>query len=76
MSGTRKFNEYQNALGGAFNKMPKSVLAACAVSGLTSGGSYLEQAQERVIKEWYALYRAGVVPQKPTLPEPGDEYAQ
>lgn len=66
-------NEYADELGGAFyEQTPKAVFAAVAVSVLTIGGDYLDDAKNRVLKEWWVLYRAGIVPQKPHLSEPPD----
>ena len=58
-------NEYQQALGGLFDDTPKAVLAAIAVSALTSGGDRLDAARVRLAREWRALHAAGIVPQKP-----------
>lgn len=62
-------NEYCRQLT-HFDKVPKTVLAAIAVSALTCGGDQIDKADERVMGEWWALYRAGIVPQKPFGPEP------
>ena len=43
-------NEYADLLP-YLNTIPKSVLAAIAVSALTCGGDYLDQAAERVASE-------------------------
>lgn len=68
-------NEYAGELGKLYAQTPKAVFAAIAVSALTTGGDWLDEAQPRILKEWYALYRAGIVPQKPPAPEPPDKYA-
>lgn len=52
-------NAYEDSLGDL--KIPKSVLAAIAVSALTNGGDELEHAKERVLEEWGALYINDVV---------------
>lgn len=62
-----KLNDYVTAMGGdLFNETPKSVLAALAVSALTSGGDQLASAAERVAREWEVLHLNGIVPQKPS----------
>ena len=67
------WNEYAGALGPLLDATPKNVLAAIAVSSLTCGGDYLEEAQERLLTEWWALYRAGIVPQRPPKPAPSKD---
>ncbi len=61
-------NEYQEVLGKVFDKAPKAVIAAIAVSALTTGGDFLSEASARFIEEWWALYEAHVVPQRPPFP--------
>ena len=61
-------NEYQETLGKVFDKCPKAVIAAVAVSVLTTGGDFIEEAQRRFIAEWWALYEAHIVPQRPPFP--------
>ncbi len=70
-------NEYVAALGDSlFEKTPKTVFAALAVSlamlrGDDDGNEFdPEAAAPFLLREWWALYRAGIIPQKPTLPEP------
>lgn len=58
-------NEYAAQLEALLDECPKAVLAAIAVSALTSGGDHLEKAKLVVAEEWRALYRAGIVPQRP-----------
>ena len=59
-------NGYMDALGhDLFDKTPKSVFAAVAVSMLTTGGDYLEQAREAFLHEWEILHLNGIVQQKP-----------
>lgn len=57
-------NEYSAVLGSALDDIPKTVLAAIAVSALTSGGDCLENALSLVIGEWDILFANGIVPQK------------
>ena len=65
-----KSNSYvwsmDNGTSGLFDKIPKSVFAAMAVSALTCGGDYLEKASFVICKEWCALYDNGIITQKPT----------
>lgn len=75
MNLKNKSNEYQQALGDIFDKAPKAVLAAIATSALTCGGGELDQARDRALREWWVLYEQGIVPQKPTLPKPADDFA-
>ena len=70
MNLKNKPNEYQAALGQTFESTPKAVLGAIVASLLSCGGERLEDAELALIKEWWILYRAGIVPQKPTRPEP------
>ena len=67
MSAVNKtFNQYAEMLSPAFyENCPKAVLAAIAVSALTCGGDWIEEAELRVAKEWEALYVSGIVPQRP-----------
>jgi hypothetical protein len=71
MSINKLHNEYAAEVGGdVFEKCPKAVFAAIAVSALTLGGDYLEETRQRVIAEWWALHDNGIVPQKPPFPRP------
>jgi hypothetical protein len=65
MRGFKIKNEYSEALGDLYEIVPKAVIAAVAVSSLTLGGDYIEEARTRFLTEWAALYTAGIVPQKP-----------
>jgi hypothetical protein len=58
-------NEYADALGKLFDKTPKAVLAAIAVSALTCGGDNLNDAKSLLAKEWEVLNLNGIIPQKP-----------
>ena len=60
-----------------YNAAPKAVLAAIAVSFAVhlDGEERLERAAGAVLAEWWALYRAGVVPQKPPLAAPDPDGA-
>lgn len=69
-AGVKLGNEYAAELGALYQAAPKAVLAAIAVSFATTGGDYIERAHAAVLREWWALYRAGIVPQKPSEAEP------
>jgi len=58
-------NEYAQQLGSRYERIPKAVLAAIAVSVLTGGGDYLEEAEPRLLNEWRVLFENGIVPQAP-----------
>lgn len=58
-------NPYQAELGDLFDEMPKSAIAAIAVSALTMGGNFLDEAAQRTAREWQVLYDAGIVAQRP-----------
>lgn len=58
-------NDYQRELGAMFDEMPKSVLAAIAVSAMTCGGDNLDEAKTLLANEWRILFDNGIVQQKP-----------
>ena len=59
-------NGYVDALNpGVYDRIPKSVMTAIAVSFATSGGERIEDATEEILHEWQVLYDNGIVPQKP-----------
>ncbi len=58
-------NEYAQQLGARYERIPKAVLAAIAVSVLTGGGDYLEEAESRLLTEWRVLFENGIVQQRP-----------
>jgi hypothetical protein len=65
-------NQYANLIDpDLFDRTPKAVFAAMAVSGLSGGGDYLEgmDVDQAVLEEWDALYRSGIVPQRPPKPK-------
>jgi hypothetical protein len=68
MALNKTSNEYAQSLGDVFDKTPKAVFAAIAASFATCGGDYLNEAQMRIINEWWTLYENGIVPQKPLFP--------
>ena len=62
-------NEYMDFLGDDFDRMPKAVLAAIAVSlasRLTSDNK--EEAANLIRREWWILYQNGIIKQKPRVP--------
>ena len=61
-------NEYASQLGSLYNEMPKAVLAALVVSWLSSGGDHMEGVAGAALYEWWTLYYAGIVPQRPPRP--------
>lgn len=66
----KQLNSYCFELGQDFyERTPKAIFAAIAVSALTCGGDWLEEGQEatrkRILDEWSALYTSGIVKQKP-----------
>lgn len=67
----KTYNEYAQSISlSLYERCPKAVFAAIAISSLTQGGGYIEEAERLVVAEWWALYHNGIVPQKPTMPEP------
>jgi hypothetical protein len=59
-------NEYSTQLeSGLYDRIPKAVLAAIAVSLTSVGGEELERAQKRIMWEWECLHMNGIVPQTP-----------
>lgn len=64
-NGHKIGNAYAAELGDLYNKAPKAVPAAIAVSFGTCGGDYLEEAQARLLEEWRVLHQAGIVTQSP-----------
>ncbi len=65
MRGFKIGNDYSQALSDVYNKAPKAVIAAVAVSMLTSGGDRLYEARELFLKEWETLHINGIIPQSP-----------
>lgn len=71
---TKLRNQYVGALTmpHLYEDCPKAVWAAIAVSALTTGGDYLDQASANVLREWWTLHDNGIVPQRPPFPRPDD----
>ncbi len=64
MRGVKATNCYQQALSESlYRDCPKAVLAAIAVSALTQGGDFVDEADQRLITEWDVLHGNGIVPQ-------------
>ncbi len=65
MNLNNKGNEYQRLLKD-FDKMPKTVLAAIAVSfALRQVDEDFDKAEAEVKNEWVALHNMGIISQKP-----------
>jgi hypothetical protein len=59
-------NEYAGCIDeGLYEKTPKAVLAAIAVSFISSGGDHMDDIDDEILKEWRVLYLSGIVPQRP-----------
>ena len=59
-------NEYVDQIDRKlFYRIPKAIFAAIAISALTQGGDFLEDAQERLVNEWKILYENRIVLQRP-----------
>lgn len=58
-------NDYAKELGELFDEMPKSVIAAIAVSALSYGGDRLGEARKLAAHEWRILHLNGIVQQRP-----------
>ena len=69
-NGHKLGNEYAAMLGDLYNAMPKAVLGAIVASYASTGGDWPENVERNVLTEWWALYNAGIVPQKPNKPIP------
>lgn len=63
----KKENDYQKLLTREFyDKCPKAVLAAIAVSYVLNHlGTKPEEAEEVILNEWHLLHNNGIIPQKP-----------
>lgn len=68
---TKQFNEYAGVLSGKlYEQTPKAVFAAMAVSLASCGGDRLDEAERALMHEWWCLFNAGIVPQKPPFKDP------
>jgi len=63
----KKSNEYADAMGELYYTIPKSVLAAIAVSFACRDGDFSDVENE-LLKEWMILFENGIVQQKPRKP--------
>ncbi len=66
----KKSNEYAKVISEIYDRTPKAVLAAIAVSYammVDDSVDYdgFEGVQEAILKEWGILHSNGIVPQKP-----------
>lgn len=61
----KTMNEYATLLP-FYATTPKAVLAAIAISALTNGGAYLDDAALLVAREWGLLHDNGIVRQRPS----------
>jgi hypothetical protein len=57
-------SQYADVLS-TYDRIPKAVLAAIAVSYGSAGGDNLQDAEARVLEEWRILHENGIVPQAP-----------
>ncbi len=66
-AANKKSNEYADAIPATlFEKMPKDVFAAVALSlALRLNNDDLQTAVGELVSEWQTLYQNGVIPQKP-----------
>lgn len=65
MNLQNKSNQYQKLLK-EYDKIPKAVLAAIAVSyALLRTDEDFEKVEEEIKREWAILHQNGIVPQKP-----------
>jgi hypothetical protein len=61
---SKKLNNYVLAIDQElYEKTPKAVWAAIAISYASGGGDRFEEAAPNIAREWQALQAAGIVPQ-------------
>lgn len=66
MAGLKKTNEYSELVNDIYDRTPKAVFAAIAVSEYINRLNIpIGSLSDAVLKEWGALYKSGIVPQKP-----------
>ncbi len=66
MAINKTSNDYADVISQElYEKTPKAVFAAIAISLATSGGERLDEAADVLIEEWLILHQNGIVPQKP-----------
>jgi hypothetical protein len=63
----KKSNEYAEVISEIYDRIPKAVLAAIAVSFslILNEGQDFDQVQDTILTEWRILNVNGIVPQKP-----------
>jgi len=64
-TSTRKGNNYVDVIPKMFERTPKTVFAAIAISLASSGGDHMDDINEKLLYEWYLLWTNGIVPQRP-----------
>lgn len=64
MNCKNKSNHYAGAIPG-FDRIPKTVLGAIAMSYASNGGDDLDVGGDRLLAEWRILFENGIVEQKP-----------
>ena len=64
MAGLKKHNEYERMLA-FYDSIPKSVLAAIAVSFAAQIEGDIGDAHKAILNEWRVLHENGIVPQPP-----------
>jgi hypothetical protein len=67
MRGIKITNEYSRVLGPLYERMPKAVLAAVAVSFAHRMSGGFDAVPSTVMDEWQTLFDNGLVTQKPSL---------
>lgn len=64
----KQSNDYARVLDrDLYDKMPKTVLAAIAVSFATELSGDISEAQDKILEEWRILNLNKIVPQKPLI---------
>lgn len=66
----KRSNSYAGLVGALYDSCPKAVFAAIAVSYASAGGDHPELVEYNLLREWWALFHSGIVPQRPPVPEP------
>ena len=64
--GIKQGNKYSDVLGDIYDRTPKAVLAAIAVSlALRDAEDRFDKVEAVILEEWRILHQNGFVPQKP-----------
>ena len=65
---SKKLNNYVLGIDRElYDKTPKAVWAAIAISYATGGGDDFEIGPANIAREWQALHKSGIVPQEPPI---------